>query len=124
MDSVVSFRRSLAQRIAVALAVTVVLAAPLLPGCGAGTSGSTEPSGGTCAGGTGNPEPFLACIHRPLDGCPTRELARPSIRASLDSCSCLVSVQSDWKIDPKRAAFCCYDTIVDSTCFTAPPPSR
>jgi hypothetical protein len=149
MDSVLSFRKALAQRIATALGVSVALAAPALGGgCGAnvtvdegsgggggagggsssanvgssGTTGSTGSGMSACMWSVGaEPYAYLACITPSPVGCPDTASAAPAIQASLDECSCLKSVDSGPTPDPAGGGLCCYNTKVEPTCVIGRP---
>jgi len=83
-----------------------------------GTVGASSSSGGpTCAGGSGELTSYLSCFQPGAGGCPAAGDAYGDVAASLDSCSCLYSVDTGPKPDPSGNGYCCYDVTVEIVCI-------
>jgi hypothetical protein len=84
-----------------------------------GVSSSSSGSSGNpnCNNPMGMPTEYLACIKPDSTGnCPSKENASGPISATLDLCTCLISVDKGPSDDPSGSGLCCYGTVVEFVC--------
>jgi len=145
MDNSSQFRRNLASRVASALGLSFVVTSGLA-GCGgkvvvdvegAGGAGGTASASTTtsdvtttgpgsvtssstgipaCDPSQGSPYPFLSCFKLGGNVCPSAGDVAGNISATLDGCTCLLSVDDGPKPDPSGNGLCCYDTTLVTLC--------